>query len=56
MVKKTYTDRETLQQVAFRMKASEVEELTKIFENNGLLFSQGMRKLCKDFIAKKGKI
>lgn len=47
---KTQGKKDDTKQYSFRMKISDVEILTKHFDENGLLFSQGLRKVIREYI------
>lgn len=47
---KTQGKKDDTKQYSFRMKVSDIEILTAHFEDNGLLFSQGLRKVLREYI------
>jgi hypothetical protein len=47
---KTQGKKDDTKQYSFRMKVSDIEILTKHFDENGLLFSQGLRKVIREYI------
>ena len=49
-------EKDDMKQYSFRMKESDIERLSRHFEDEGLLFSQGVRKIIRDYMHKKGLI
>ena len=47
---KNQVKKDDTKQYSFRMKVSDIEILTKHFEESGLLFSQGLRKVIREYI------
>jgi len=45
-----------MKQYSFRMKESEFDLLMQIFDDSGLLFSQGLRKMVREYLKNHGKL
>jgi len=48
--------KDDMKQCNFRMKETDIDRLTRHFEDNGLLFSQGIRKVLREYMHKNGLI
>lgn len=53
---KLQPEKDEMKQFAFRMKESEYVKLMSLLDDEGLLFSQGVRKIVRDYLKRKGAL